>query len=240
MNEIIYILCTIDENILKYLSPNRKERLLENYQPPYPIKSSKSIISASHNTPPGQRIIPNFIIYRILGQPKVNLNLWRLKISGLVKRKLELSYDELLSMPLKAIVSDFHCVTGWSVKSIKWEGIPLKYLAMKAEVLKSAKWVYVESLDGYTTIIPIADFLNENSLLVIKINDKPLSIEQGFPARIFVPHLYGWKSAKWVTQLRFINHYEDGFWEALGYHERGNVWLDERFKALIIIRKKEH
>lgn len=133
-------------------------------------------------------------------------------------------------MPMRTIISDFHCVTGWSVKKVKWEGVPLRWLTLKAEVLSKAKWVYVYSLDGYTTIIPLEDFMNKDSLLVLRINDNVLSLEQGFPARIFIPHLYGWKGAKWVETIVFTDHYVDGYWETLGYHERGNVWNEERFK----------
>jgi len=109
---------------------------------------------------------------------------------------------------------------------------PSKYSYKKAKPKPEAKCVYTRSLDGYTTIIHIEDFLSEDSLLVIKINDKLLSLEQGYPARIFIPHLYGWKGTKWVTEIRLLSKYVDGYWEMLGYHERGNVLFEERFKAM--------
>ena len=92
------------------------------------------------------------------------------------------------------------------------------------------KWAYVYGLDGYTAIIPIEDFISNDSILTLKINGKPLTLEQGFPARVFVSHLYRWKSVKWVHKIELIKDYKDGFWEALGYHPRGNARLEERFK----------
>ncbi len=180
--------------------------------------------------PPGQRYVKFFTIYRILGQPKVDVRKWRLRITGLVGKVVELSYDELQLMPCKEILVDFHCVTGWSVRGVRWSGVPLRYLAGLVEVKDNARWVLVKGLDGYTATIPVEDFLHEDSLLALRLNSRPLSVEQGFPARIVIPHLYGWKGVKWVSEIVFMDKYVDGFWEKLGYHPRGNVWLEERFK----------
>ncbi len=181
--------------------------------------------------PPGQKFIPNFIIYRILGQPNIRLEDWRLVVDGEVDNKLVLDYDSLLrKFELVKYVEDFHCVTGWSVRRVAWEGVRLKDVARIAEVREGVRWVYVTSLDGYTTTIAYKDFVSDKAILALKINGKVLSPEQGFPARIFIPHLYGWKGAKWVFKLTFMKEYRDGYWEALGYHERGNVWSEERFK----------
>ncbi|MGC8974961.1 MAG: sulfite oxidase-like oxidoreductase [Thermoprotei archaeon] len=187
-------------------------------------------MSKPESLPPGQRAIPNFIIYRILGQPEVDISSWRLRIEGDVGKLSTYTYEDLLRMTDTSYTSDFHCVTGWSVKNVKWEGVSLRRLVMEAQPLKNVKWVYVESLDKYTTVVPYEDFIDERSLLVLRINGRPLSLEQGFPARIFIPYLYGWKSAKWVTKIVFTREYRDGYWEALGYHQRGNVWKEERFK----------
>jgi len=150
----------------------------------------------SGNTPHGQKYMHNFVIYRILGQPEVDVRKWKLTVEGLVRKKLEYTYNVLLSMKHVRLIADFHRVTGWSAKDIVWEGIPLRKLVGENNILPNVKWAYVESLDGYTTVIPISDFLSEKSLLILKINGEFLSLEQGFPARIFIPHLYGWKGAK--------------------------------------------
>lgn len=229
LKRVLFILCTINEKVLRltnYFGRGiESTKLLRHY-----ISKERFDETLINKEPPGQRFISNFIIYRILGQPKIDLNTWKLKIDGLVKNAIELTYNDLLSMKMISYYSDFHCVTGWSVKGIEWEGVPFREIFDKAKVSSSAKWVYVKSLDDYTTVIPLDDFLHEKSLLVLKMNGKPLTVEQGFPARIFIPHLYGWKGAKWVTEITFIENYKDGYWETLGYHERGNVWYEERFK----------
>lgn len=225
-NKAIRIIVTIGDDLLKLTSSNKIKRIANNSRDEgFQLKTLMM-----PGLPPGQKYIPNFIIYRILGQPKININNWKLKITGLVEKPLELSYEDLLSMPSMKYESDFHCVTGWSVRRVKWEGVSLKYLAERVSVKPGAKWVYIISVDGYSTIVDLKDFLHERSLLVLKMNNEPLSPEQGFPCRIFIPHLYGWKGAKWVSKIIFRENYIDGYWEALGYHERGNVWKEERFK----------
>ncbi|WFO76366.1 sulfite oxidase-like oxidoreductase [Desulfurococcaceae archaeon MEX13E-LK6-19] len=225
LQKVILIVCTLSGiKILNTMSPPLSPSL-GSYS-----KTSINETGMKNHIPAGQKIIPNFIIYRILGQPHIHIDDWSLKITGLVSRELDLTYNDILKMPMKKITTDFHCVTGWSVRNIEWEGVPLHYLAEKAGVSEKARWVFIKCLDGYTTIVPIEDFMDENAILALKMNKKPLTPEQGFPARILIPHLYGWKSAKWVSVIEFTKEYRDGFWEALGYHERGYVWLDERFK----------
>ncbi|AHC51492.1 oxidoreductase [Sulfolobus acidocaldarius SUSAZ] len=181
--------------------------------------------------PPGQKYVKRFIYYAALGVPKVNLNEYRLKIFGEVQNKIEITYEEMLKMIDVKYTKDFHCVTGWSVENVEWEGIKMKTIAEKAKVKPGAKWVIFYSLDGYTAVVPLEDALNEDSIIALMMNGKPLDIKSGFPARPFIPHLYGWKSAKWLTAIQFSREYIDGFWEERGYHERGNVWDEERFKG---------
>ncbi len=181
--------------------------------------------------PPGQFYIDHFIIYRILGTPRVDAGSWRLRVSGTVENPLELSLDDVERLPRVSLVRDFHCVTGWSVPSVSWEGVELRLIAEMARPREGARWVLVSGLDGYSAVVPLEDFVSEEALLVLRMNGRPLSVEQGFPARIFIPHLYGWKSVKWVSRIEFTERYVDGYWEALGYHERGNVSLEERFKG---------
>ncbi len=107
----------------------------------------------------------------------------------------------------------------------------MRYLAELAGVRPEAKWFMFKCADGYAAPVPIEDALHERSLIVLKLNDESLSIEQSFPARPFIPHLYAWKSAKWLVLVEFIESYVDGYWEARGYHERGNVYLEERYKS---------
>ncbi len=186
----------------------------------------------SKELPPGQRDIPYFVIYRILGQPTIDIDNWRFTITGLVKRSISLDYDTLLKMIDKRYTRDFHCVTGWTVRDVYWEGVSMKKLIDMAEPLDNARWAYIKSADGYTTVVPFEDIYSDDAILALKMNGEPLQPEHGYPARIFIPHLYGWKSAKWVVEIELIDRYRDGYWEALGYHERGYVWKDERFKEI--------
>lgn len=219
---LLSVICTVDSS--------QKPRLSAIAEGP----SSEPALQrgpSSEGHPRGQKYIDDFIIYRILGSPEVDPSSWRLRVEGLVTNPLALSLEDVVSLPRVTVVRDFHCVTGWSVSSVRWEGVRLRLLAEMAGVREGAKWVYVEGLDGYSSVIPLEDFLSDEALLVLAINGRPLTYEQGFPARVFIPHLYGWKGVKWVHRIEFRESYIDGFWEALGYHERGNVFLEERFKT---------
>jgi DMSO/TMAO reductase YedYZ molybdopterin-dependent catalytic subunit len=181
--------------------------------------------------PPGQVWGRKFVIYAALGIPNVDVKGWKLKVSGLVEKPLEFTYDELLALPMKQYAKSFFCVTKWSIEKPMWEGVPIKLLAEMAQVKPEATWVMYRCYEGYTAPVPVEDALREDSIVALKLNGKPLLPAQGFPARPFMPDLYGWKSAKWLTEIEFIPKYEDGYWEMYGYHERGNVWEEERFKG---------
>jgi DMSO/TMAO reductase YedYZ molybdopterin-dependent catalytic subunit len=123
------------------------------------------------------------------------------------------------------------CVTRWSIKDVAWEGLQLRKLIEPAGVSPEASWLMFHCADGYTAPVPLEDALKEDSILAFKLNGKPLSAEQGFPARPFIPGLYAWKSAKWVNRMELLPDYSDGYWETYGYHERADVWEEERFKG---------
>lgn len=181
--------------------------------------------------PPGQVWGKKFVIYAALGIPRVDPLAWRLKVDGLVSIPLEYTYQQLTSVPQTSYVKPFYCVTRWSIQNAEWEGLPIRGLVEPTEPNPEAKWVMFHCVDGYTAPVRVEDALREDALLAFKINGKPLSAEQGFPARPFMPHLYGWKSAKWVNRIELIREYQDGYWEMYGYHERANVWEEERFKG---------
>lgn len=181
--------------------------------------------------PHGQRYIRNFIYYAALGMPQVNLNSYKFQVTGNVKNRLSFTYQELLNLKHTKVAKDFHCVTSWSIKGTMWEGIPMSYLFELAGALPDTKWVMFKSLDGYTTPVPFEDACDPQGIIATKLNGRPLEPEMGFPARPFIPHLYGWKSAKWLTEVELLTQYKDGYWEERGYNERGNVWNEERFKS---------
>ena len=123
------------------------------------------------------------------------------------------------------------CVTRWSIKDVAWEGLLIRDLLAPAGVNPDASWLMFHCVDGYTAPVPLEDALKEDSILAFKLNGRPLSADQGFPARPFIPGLYAWKSAKWVNRMELLPDYRDGYWETYGYHERADVWEEERFKG---------
>jgi DMSO/TMAO reductase YedYZ molybdopterin-dependent catalytic subunit len=184
----------------------------------------------SLSVPRGQFYIDIPVVYAILGVPRVDLSKWLLSVDGLVERRLDLSLSDLYELGVERTTLDFHCVTGWSVRELEFAGVPIRRLVELARPKNNVKWVYVESLDGYSTIIPYSDFAHEGSLVALEMSGKPLDTLHGYPARLLFPHLYGWKSAKWISRVVFTDKYTDGYWEALGYHPRGRVEYEERFK----------
>jgi DMSO/TMAO reductase YedYZ molybdopterin-dependent catalytic subunit len=181
--------------------------------------------------PPNQVWGKKFVIYAALGIPHVNPQQWQLRVDGLVNSPLEYTYDQLVSRPQNSLVRSLHCVTRWSIKDVAWEGLLIKDLLAPARVSPDANWLMFHCVDGYTAPVPLEDALKEDSILAFKLNGRPLSAEQGFPARPFIPGLYAWKSAKWVNRMELLPDYRDGYWETYGYHERADVWEEERFKG---------
>jgi len=185
----------------------------------------------SSDKAPGQYYIPSPVVYAILGYPRrVDVSSWRLEVSGLVENPVSLSLKDLYELGVEAIKVDFHCVTGWSVRGVEFAGPSFAKIAELARLRETAKWVYVEALDGYTAVVPLEETLKPGVLVALEMNGKPLEPEHGYPARLVIPHLYGWKSVKWIHRIVFTDKYTDGYWEALGYHPRGRVDLEERFK----------
>ena len=148
-----------------------------------------------------------------------------------MEKPLSLSFEDLEKLPQVRLTRDFHCVTTWSIKDVIWEGVAFAELAKLTSVKSEARWVMFHCADDYTAPVPLEDAMVADSLIATKMNSKPIPAQQGFPARPFIPHLYGWKSAKWLTNIEFLSSYKDGYWETYGYHERGNVWDEERFKG---------
>ncbi len=200
------------------------------YSPELELAEITTRRDTSGETPRGQVYIDIPVVYAILGIPEVDLSKWALRLEGLIEKSVVLTLPDLYELGVEEVKVNFHCVTGWSVRELDFTGVSTRKLVELVKPLDAVKWIYVESLDGYSTIIPYEEFTREGSLVAIEMNKKPLDILHGYPARLIIPHLYGWKSAKWITRIVFTNEYKDGYWEALGYHPRGRVDLEERFK----------
>lgn len=178
---------------------------------------------------PGQVTLPRFIVYAVEGIPGVSISDWRLRIGGEVSSPKTLSYEELVRRSRLLSEYEFHCVTGWSTGKHQWRGVLLRELLEEAEAAGSAKWLAARNPWGYASIVPLGTAIEEGAVIT-HIDGRSLAKEHGFPARLFFPSLYGWKAAKWITEIILLREYEDGFWESLAYHERGLVSAEERFK----------
>lgn len=178
--------------------------------------------------PPGQRVIKK--LKPMGGDPgKSSLKAFRLKIHGAVEKPYTLDYKQLLEMPQTTQASDVHCVTGWSVLGATFLGVRVRDLAEKAGVKDSARHVIFEAAHGYTANVPLAEATADNVLVSYRMNGRPFAKKHGAPARALVPDLYFWKSAKWLTGIRFVARDRPGYWEVRGYHNHADPWKEERY-----------
>ena len=180
--------------------------------------------------PPGQIETRKWPVLHAGRVPEVDLARWRLEVAGLVARPLSLTWDELDALPRQETLCDIHCVTRWSRLDNLFGGVPVQSVLALAGVLPEARFVLVHAAHGFTTNLPLADLDREANLLALTHGGEPLTPEHGGPVRLLVPHLYFWKSAKWVTGLELLAEDRAGFWEEGGYHMRGDPWGEERFR----------
>jgi len=166
--------------------------------------------------------------------PRVDLKSWRFAITGLVANPFEITYEELKAMPHQETVCDMHCVTRWSRLDNRFTGVSVPLLLQRAGVKPSATHVLVHAEQGFTTNLPLSDLNRGENLLTWAHNGVDLSPDHGWPLRLLVPHLYLWKSAKWVRGLEFLDFDYPGFWEQNGYHMRGDPWTEERYGGMSI------
>ncbi len=177
--------------------------------------------------PPGQYAESGFPVLTAGPTPRVAPEQWRLTIDGAVGREVSWSWEELRALPFETVRVDIHCVTKWSKLGTSFGGVPLEVLLEQAE--PRGAYAMARSYGGYTTNLPLADLSRGRAWIAIEHEGEPLAAEHGGPARLLVPHLYFWKSAKWVEGLRVMDHDEPGFWESNGYHLRGDPWKEQRY-----------
>lgn len=161
--------------------------------------------------------------------PKVDLATWDLKIYGLVEQDLTLTYDEVRAMPAKEVVADIHCVTSWSRLGDTWTGVAIQEILSRVRPRSEATHVMAFSEYGYATSLPIQVLDDDDVLLCYGWNGQDLTVEHGFPLRLFVPKKYFWKSAKWIRGLEFMPRNRLGFWEQRGYHDEADPWKETRY-----------
>jgi DMSO/TMAO reductase YedYZ molybdopterin-dependent catalytic subunit len=179
--------------------------------------------------PPGQYLTEKWPVLHYGSVPKVDLATWAFRVSGLVEQPLQLSYRELQQLPRTTLQGDIHCVTRWSLLDSTWEGVPISEVTKLVQLKPAATHVLVHAEQGYTTNLSLEDFLRPDNLLADTRNGQLITPEHGWPLRLLVPHLYFWKSAKWVRGFEFLSHDQPGFWEGYGYHDHGDPWKEERY-----------
>ncbi|HEY2015973.1 MAG TPA: sulfite oxidase-like oxidoreductase, partial [Bryobacteraceae bacterium] len=181
--------------------------------------------------PPGQSRTRKWPVLDASGPPAIDAGSWRFRITGLVGKEVEWGWEEFLALPRVKVFADFHCVTKWSRLGNLWEGVSTRELiGLAGGAADAAHFVLARGYDrGWTTNLPLEDLLSEDALVAILHDGEPISTEHGGPARLIVPKLYAWKSAKWVAGLELMAQDRPGFWEANGYHMRGDPWKEERY-----------
>jgi DMSO/TMAO reductase YedYZ molybdopterin-dependent catalytic subunit len=161
--------------------------------------------------------------------PQIDLDTWSFSVEGFVEQIVTWTWDEIQALPASTYEGDIHCVTTWSKFDTTWEGVTIDDLLAAAGVAAPSDYTLAISHDDYDTNVPAADLLNGRAMVATRFNGAPLAAEHGGPARLLVPHLYLWKSAKWIKGLRFTARDEAGFWELRGYHMRGDPWKHQRY-----------
>jgi DMSO/TMAO reductase YedYZ molybdopterin-dependent catalytic subunit len=178
--------------------------------------------------PPGQYHTERFPVLHAGVVPDIDTSTWDFTIGGLVERPIRLGLDEFRSLPTEHVVADIHCVTKWSKFDTEWDGVPTRHLLDMAGPSHGASHVLVRAEHGFTANLPLEDFVRPGNLFAWRFGGEELDLDHGWPVRLVVPHLYFWKSVKWVRGFDLLDHDEPGFWERNGYHMYGDPFREQR------------
>lgn len=181
--------------------------------------------------PPGQSLTLKWPVLHVGDVPKFAPPSWTFSITGLVEQPISLAWPEFSKLPQTTVTADMHCVTRWSRFDVQWEGVLFNEVMKLVRIRQEAKYVMVTAEHGYTSNVPLADLERPTTLFALKENGELLPPEHGYPLRLVVPHLYAWKSVKWVRGLEFLKEDAAGFWEQNGYHLYGDPFREQRFSA---------
>ncbi len=181
----------------------------------------------SDRVPPGQYVTDDFPVLSAGPTPHTELESWSFAVGGAVDEPRSWSWQELRSLLQETVTVDIHCVTKWSKLDTVWTGVSIDTLLEGVDT--TAEYVSARSDGGYTTNLPLADVTDGKAWVVFEFDGEPLDPEHGGPARLLVPHLYFWKSAKWVRGLELTQEDQPGFWEGYGYNNYGDPWLEQRY-----------
>jgi len=179
--------------------------------------------------PPGQYFTERFPVLHVGDVPDIAPETWDLTVNGLVAEPRRFTLAQLQELPAVEIVTDIHCVTKWSKFDTRWEGVRFRDLVTQVSPDPLARFIVEHAEFGYTTNLPLADLLGDDTLIAWAYDGQPIEAEHGGPVRMVVPARYFWKSAKWLRGIEFVAHDQPGFWERNGYHNVGDPWREERF-----------
>ena len=177
--------------------------------------------------PPGQHLTHDFPVLTAGPTQYVDPEDWQFTLTTDTDEQTTWTWDDLMALPSEDVVQDIHCVTRWSKLQTRWRGVPVD--AFFEDIESTADYVMAHSYGGYTTNLPLEDLLDGKAWVVHEYDDGPIPDEHGGPVRLLVPHLYFWKSAKWLSGFTLMNGDEPGFWEGFGYHNYGDPWREERY-----------
>jgi DMSO/TMAO reductase YedYZ molybdopterin-dependent catalytic subunit len=181
--------------------------------------------------PPGQSATLKWPVLHAGTVPRFDLKTWDFRIQGLVEKSVRLTWDEFVRLPMKEVTADMHCVTRWSRFDVRWEGVPFTEVMKLAVVKPEAKYVMVLAEQDYTSNVPLEDLMRPTTLFALKHNGEPLPADHGYPVRLVVPHLYAWKSVKWVRRIELMAEDAPGFWEENGYNIYGDPFKEQRYSG---------
>jgi DMSO/TMAO reductase YedYZ molybdopterin-dependent catalytic subunit len=181
--------------------------------------------------PPGQYLTTDFPVLSAGPTPRTPLADWSFSIEGLVQERVDWSWEAFTALPAQDWTVDISCVTKWTKLDMRWRGVSVDTLLEHVDLDPAAAFMVAWCDGGYTTNLALADVLNGQAFVAWEYDGRGLAPEHGGPARLVVPSRYFWKSAKWIRGIRLQSHDELGFWESLGYHARGDQWLEERYSG---------
>ncbi len=179
--------------------------------------------------PPGQHVVREWPVLDLGVQPTISPQAWELRVFGLVDQQVRWDWAGFMALPQRRERTDIHCVTTWSLYDNAWEGVATRDILAAVGPKPEARFAVLHGYDGYTTNLPLEDFAAEEAMLVYRRNGEALSVAHGGPVRAIVPHLYLWKSAKWLHRIELIGADRASYWEERGYHARGDPWAEERY-----------
>ncbi|MGB6484244.1 MAG: sulfite oxidase-like oxidoreductase [Candidatus Acidiferrales bacterium] len=181
--------------------------------------------------PPNQALTLKWPVLHYGSVPRFDPARWDFRIEGLVEKPVRLTWGEFSHLPMKQVTADMHCVTRWSRFDVRWEGVPFTEVMKLVKVKPETRYAMVHAEEEFTANVPLVDLMRPEVLFALRHNGEPLPLEHGYPVRLVVPHLYAWKSVKWVRGIEFLPHDAPGFWEQNGYHMRGDPFLEQRFDS---------